>query len=169
MKWKGLERGKSKRALKHLCSEVSRHLWKYQLHRNPHILHPTRFLSPTSRLSPQSKYKTFTSVSTTEATPESPARFTFQITKKGLPWRARALPWENSTCGRATGASAGASDKEPACQCRRFKRRGFDPWGGRTPPEEGKATDFSILAWSLPWTEEPGELQFMGSQKVGHD
>ena len=27
----------------------------------------------------------------------------------------------------------------------------------------------SILAWTNPWTEEPGELQSMGSQKVGHD
>ena len=27
----------------------------------------------------------------------------------------------------------------------------------------------SILAWKIPWTEEPGGLQFMGSQRVGHD
>ena len=31
------------------------------------------------------------------------------------------------------------------------------------------ATHSSILAWKIPWTEEPGELQFMGSQRVGHD
>ena len=31
------------------------------------------------------------------------------------------------------------------------------------------ATDSSILAWRIPWTEEPGGLQFMGSQRVGHD
>ena len=30
-------------------------------------------------------------------------------------------------------------------------------------------THSSILAWRIPWTEEPGRLQFMGSQKVGHD
>ena len=30
--------------------------------------------------------------------------------------------------------------------------------------EKGLATDFSILAWRIPWTEEPGELQSMGSQ-----
>ena len=35
--------------------------------------------------------------------------------------------------------------------------------------EEGMATHFSILAWSIPWTEEPGGLQSMGSQKVRHD
>ena len=30
------------------------------------------------------------------------------------------------------------------------------------------ATHSSILAWKIPWTEEPGGLQFMGSQRVGH-
>ena len=35
--------------------------------------------------------------------------------------------------------------------------------------EEGMATHSSILAWSIPWTEEPGGLQSMGSQRVGHD
>ena len=32
-----------------------------------------------------------------------------------------------------------------------------------------EATHFSILVWRIPWTEEPGELQSMGSQRVGHD
>ena len=31
------------------------------------------------------------------------------------------------------------------------------------------ATYSSILAWKIPWTEEPGELQSMGSKRVGHD
>ena len=35
--------------------------------------------------------------------------------------------------------------------------------------EEGVATHSSILAWKIPWTEEPGGLQSMGSQRVGHD
>ena len=35
--------------------------------------------------------------------------------------------------------------------------------------EEDMATHSSILAWRIPWTEEPGGLQFMGSQKAGHD
>ena len=35
--------------------------------------------------------------------------------------------------------------------------------------EKGMATHSSILAWIIPWTEEPGRLQFMGSQSVGHD
>ena len=37
------------------------------------------------------------------------------------------------------------------------------------PLDKGMATDFSILAWSILWTEEPGGLQSMGSQRVGHD
>ena len=49
--------------------------------------------------------------------------------------------------------------KEPTCQCRRC---GFDPW-------IGMATHSSILALEIPWAEEPGGLQSMGLQRVGHD
>ena len=35
--------------------------------------------------------------------------------------------------------------------------------------EKGMATHSSILAWRIPWTKEPGGLQSMGSQRVGHD
>ena len=35
--------------------------------------------------------------------------------------------------------------------------------------EKGMTTHFSILAWRIPWTEEPGRLQFMGSQRDGHN
>ena len=37
------------------------------------------------------------------------------------------------------------------------------------PLEEGMATHSSILAWRILWTEEPGNLQSMGSQRAGHD
>ena len=37
------------------------------------------------------------------------------------------------------------------------------------PLEKGMATHSSILAWRIPWTEEPGGLQSMGSQRVGHN
>ena len=46
----------------------------------------------------------------------------------------------------------GSSGKESACQCRRGRKSGFDPWVRK-----------------IPWTEEPGGLQSMGSQRVGHD
>ena len=38
--------------------------------------------------------------------------------------------------------------------------------GLKDPLEEGMATHSSILAWRIPWTEEPGGLQSMGSQRV---
>ena len=48
-----------------------------------------------------------------------------------------------------------------------------DAWvqflGREHPLEEEMATHSSILAWRIPWTGEPGGLQPMGSQRVGHD
>ena len=41
--------------------------------------------------------------------------------------------------------------------------------GWEDPLEKGMATHSSILAWEIPWTEEPGRLQSMGLQRVGHD
>ena len=41
--------------------------------------------------------------------------------------------------------------------------------GWEDPLEEGMETRTSILAWRIPWTEEPGGLQSMGSQRIGHD
>ena len=43
----------------------------------------------------------------------------------------------------------------------------FLVWEG--PLEKEMATHSSILAWRIPWVEEPGRLQSMGSQRVGHD
>ena len=41
--------------------------------------------------------------------------------------------------------------------------------GREDPLEKGMAIHSSVLDWRIPWTEEPGRLQFMGSQRVGHD
>ena len=41
-------------------------------------------------------------------------------------------------------------------------------WNQEDPLEEGMATRSSILAWRIQWTEEPGGLQSMGLQRVGH-
>ena len=41
--------------------------------------------------------------------------------------------------------------------------------GWEDPLEKEMATHSSILVWRIPWTEEPGGLQSMGSQRVGHD
>ena len=41
--------------------------------------------------------------------------------------------------------------------------------GQEDPLEEGMAIHSSTIAWKIPWTEEPGRLQSMGLQRVGHD
>ena len=41
--------------------------------------------------------------------------------------------------------------------------------GQQDPLEKEVATHSGILAWEIPWTQEPGGLQAMGSQRVGHD
>ena len=57
----------------------------------------------------------------------------------------------------------GTSGQESACQC------GFNPWIRKDPLEEDMGMHSSILAWRIPWTEESGGLQSMGSHRVGHD
>ena len=61
------------------------------------------------------------------------------------------------------GLPGGTNGKESACQCRERKRPMSNPWSGRFP-KVGNANGSSILAWKIPWTEEPGGLQSMGSQ-----
>ena len=63
----------------------------------------------------------------------------------------------------------GASDKEPACLCRRLKEAQVRSLGQKDPLEEGIATHSYVLAWRIPLTEEPGRPQSMGSQRAGHD
>ena len=63
------------------------------------------------------------------------------------------------------GFPGGSDSKESACNA-------GDP--GSIPGQEdllqkGTATHSSFLAWGTPWTEEPGELQSIGSQRDGHD
>ena len=59
----------------------------------------------------------------------------------------------------------GADGKESACNA---GDPGLIPGLGRSPGE-GNDNPLVILAWRIPWTEEPGGLQSMGSQRVGHD
>ena len=63
----------------------------------------------------------------------------------------------------------GTSGKEPACQCKRYKRHGSHPLGREDPLEEGMETHSRTLAWRILWTEGPGRLQFIGVQRVGLD
>ena len=62
------------------------------------------------------------------------------------------------------GFPGGASGKEPTYQCRRCKRMQVWSLGREDSLEEGMATYSSILAWEIPWTEEPGGLQSIGLQ-----
>ena len=56
--------------------------------------------------------------------------------------------------------------KEPACRRKRQETR-VQSLGQEDPLEEGVATHSRILAWRIPWTEEPGGLQSTGSHRVG--
>ena len=66
------------------------------------------------------------------------------------------------------GLPGGASGKEPKCQCKRHETQVLSVVQ-EGPLEEGMATCSNILAWRIPWTEEVGRLQSMGSQRVGQD
>ena len=59
----------------------------------------------------------------------------------------------------------GSNGKESACNAGDWVRS----LGQEAPLEEGMATHSSILAWRIPWKEEPGGLQSTESQRVGHD
>ena len=68
------------------------------------------------------------------------------------------------------GFPGGSVGKEPACNAGDTRDAGLIPGSGIPDPlEEGMETHSSILAWRIPWTEEPGRLQSIGSQSAGHD
>ena len=64
---------------------------------------------------------------------------------------------------------SGPNGKECTCQCRKYKRHKFNLCIEKNLLEEGMESHFSILARRIQWTEEPGGLQSIGSQRVGHD
>ena len=85
-------------------------------------------------------------------------------------WRWKTVASSlNLSLNHSLGFPGGATGKESACQCRRCKRFGFDPWVGKIPWNRKWQTHSSILAWSIPWAEKPGRVQSMGSQRVSHD
>ena len=59
--------------------------------------------------------------------------------------------------------------EEPTFQCRRLIQTQVPSLGQQDPLEEGMATHSSVLAWRIPWTEEPGGLQSIGLERVRHD
>ena len=56
--------------------------------------------------------------------------------------------------------------KESVCRCSGHKRRRFYSWVGKIPWRRKWQTHSSILAWKIPWSEKPGGLQSVGSQRV---
>ena len=69
--------------------------------------------------------------------------------------------------GQHPGFPGGSAVKNlPVVQETQETQAGF--LGQEDPLEDGMATHSSILAWRIPWTEEPGRLQSMGSQRVRH-
>jgi len=61
------------------------------------------------------------------------------------------------------GSPGGSNGKESACNT----GDPGQPLGWEDSLEKEKAVHSSVLAWRIPWTEEPGGLQYMGSQKAG--
>ena len=57
------------------------------------------------------------------------------------------------------------SSKESACQCRRHKRHGFNPWVGKIPLEKEVATHSSILAWEIQWARGAWQATIHGVTK----
>ena len=67
------------------------------------------------------------------------------------------------------GFPVGTSSKEPACKCQRHKRYRFDPWVRKIPCRRAQESTPAFLPGESSWTEEPGGLQIIGSQRVGYD
>ena len=68
----------------------------------------------------------------------------------------------------ARGFPGGVVGKETACSVQETQEIQVRSLGQEDPVEKGMAMHSSILAWRIPWTEETGRLQSMGSQRVAH-
>ena len=86
-------------------------------------------------------------------------------------WRAaiHGVTKSRTQLSNWTEVNSGASGKKPACQCRTCKRHGSNPWVRKIPWRRAWQPHSSILAWRIPWTEEPGGLQSIWLQRVGHN
>ena len=68
------------------------------------------------------------------------------------------MGFPNGTVVKNLPANAGDTGSIPGCQL----------WVRKIPLEEETATHSNILTWEIAWTEKPGKLQSIGSQRVGH-
>ena len=81
--------------------------------------------------------------------------------------RGKACSFSSLNMMLAVGLSYMSWLSNVACNAGDMVDTGSIPGSGN-PMKKGKATHSTILAWRIPWTEEPGGLQSMGSQRVGH-
>ena len=79
-------------------------------------------------------------------------------------WKPTKLTQKLSLAAASTSLVAQTVKNLPAMQEAKFPSLGWED-----ALENQTATPSSILAWRIPWTEEPDRLQFMGSQRVGYD
>ena len=77
----------------------------------------------------------------------------------------RLLQGDFFAINKEMGFSGGSDGKASVCSARDL---GLIP-GGEDPLEKEMTIYSSIIAWRIPWMEEPGGLQSKGSQRVGHD
>ena len=83
------------------------------------------------------------------------------------------IPGSGRSPGEGTGFPLQYSCASLVAQMVKIPPEILETWvqslGWEDPLEKGMATHSSILAWRIPWTEESGRLQSMGSQRVRHD
>ena len=83
------------------------------------------------------------------------------------------IPGLGRYAGEGIGYSLQYSWASPVAQLAKNLPAMRETWvrflGSEDPLEKGRGTHFSILAWRIPWTEEPGRLQSLGLQTAGRD
>ena len=84
-----------------------------------------------------------------------------------------SIPGSGRSPGEGTGYPLHCSQASLVGQAVENQPAMWETWvrslGWKDPLEKGTATHSSVLAWRIPWTEEPGGLQSLGQQRVGHD
>ena len=107
----------------------------------------------------------FRSISVYEGEILSLHDWTFNFKKLfGMPFKAFIL-----YCGKIVMGYPGGAGKESPCQCRRHKGYRFDPWVRKIPWRRTWQLTPAVLPGVSPWREEPGGVQSISSQRVGHE